>query len=812
MAPKANTPKVIQFLPRCVTRTEAGNLPFGEFSMVQNMRAKGRSLEQRGGQAYLHGTADGTNYPRTMFQFSKGAIDENHFYAQMSDGDVLEKTSVLPTVETAAVFGAEVFSGSTGQIPASWAVLDDMMFYANGVDQLQVYAGDDTPVSSCVVYDSTDTEPPDMPITDSKDYSVEAESLDTGQVVILDNLTGWNVAAGGAYGCIFIETKTPHINALNFIIAKANATAATAKLYKWNGAWVEVSITDGTADSGAPIAVDGAMTFTAPTDVISKAMFGTCGFWWRVDFSADLDAEVEVSHISFDSGWGAIQNVWDGVPVDVVEAQFYDVSATAYKTFSADYIKIGDAAAGDKIYFATMDKIEALYVDVGDTPNEANTSTVDGFGKWTGAAWSEAAPTLDGTTGLSNSGWVYVGRQDTAEMVQFQDNKNYMYWWYITVDETMSDEDMTIAIQYQPYFDIDDFGTACRIAHAWKDRLLLTFDKWPKDIYVGGKNTPMVFNGDDYTILQPGDGRANATTAIVSWNNDILIWQEERGLAGGCVTFYQGYNAPTFGKKIISTKLGTAASTTICVVEGALSSLNKERPVLKAAIFESRSGVFLTDGQGFEGISDDIQNYWDSTETECVRRGYGALHFMAHDTSKNVVIMGIVSGTTATVPNIFPVFHLNDNTWTFDIREQPLTAFAEATAGTGNVNVIQTGGMIGYVLRLNTGTNDIAAAIDAFATVELDWWGLRQTIEQLYFRMNVQAAGDCTVTPYENAVAQTAQSWDMQAEKTSETVRRHLINILHTDEHLSLKFSNAVVSQALSLVDMIINSKIAGDQ
>ena len=798
---------VIQFLPKCITRTLAGNLPFGESSWVQNLRAKGRALVQRGGQAYLHGTADGSNYVVSEFQFSKGKQDESHFYAQMSDGDVLEKTSALPTVETAAVFGAEVFSGSTGQVPASWSVIDDMLIYTNGVDLPQVYCGDGSAVDSCIVYDSLDTEPPDMPIEDTKDYSLEAADSDTSRIVVLDSLHGWNVAADEEYGAIYVKTKTPHVKALNFVVGKANGTACTATFQKWNGAWVTVPITDGTADGGASIAKTGAMAFTTPTDVIPKFMFGENGFWWRVYFSADLDAEVEVTSITFDSIWGAIQNIWDGVPVNVVEVQFFDEStaADAYKTFSFDYVKVGEATLSDKIYFATTHKIEAFYVDVGETPNE-NAATIHGFGKWTGAAWSEAAPTVDGAQGLSKSGWVYVGKQDTAEPVQFQNYKNYLYWWYFTVNTTLSGENTDISIQYQPYFDIKDLGTAGRVCHVWKERLMLWFDKWPKDGYVAGKNMPMCFNGDDSTVLQAGDGRANAVTAVASWANEILVWQEEKGVDGGCVTLFQGNNAPTFGKRILSSKLGTASPLTMCVVEGALSSLNSVLPVAKLAYFESRMGVFATDGQGFSGMSDDIQNYWDPEETEYIRRSYSARHFMGHDSSSNVLLMGIVSGTSATAPNVFPVFHLNTNTWTFDDREQPITCFCEAAAATGDVGMIQTAGMIGYVLRLNTGSNDVTAAIDAHTIVELDWWGIRQILERVYARFNV-TTGDCTMTPYENGVAQDAHTLSMTAEKSSELVRRHLLNIKHTDEHLSLKFANAVASQTLSMVDLVIEAK-----
>ena len=76
----------------------------------------------------------------------------------------------------------------------------------------------------------------------------------------------------------------------------------------------------------------------------------------------------------------------------------------------------------------------------------------------------------------------------------------------------------------------------------------------------------------------------------------------------------------------------------------------------------------------------------------------------------------------------------------------------------------------------------------------------------------LQAAGDCVVTPYENGVAQDTLTETMTAEKTNETVIRHLLNIKHIDEHMSVKFANAVVGQELSLIDMIISSNESEDQ
>ncbi|MCK5612249.1 hypothetical protein KAR91_60820, partial [Candidatus Pacearchaeota archaeon] len=110
------------------------------------MRGKHPGFKKRPGQRKLHDTADGTNQVMTLYQFKKSRIDETHFYAQFSDGDVLESTNDPPTVATAAVFGTnEAHSGTTkanGMTPASWGNVDDILLYSNGVDQHQVYAGD----------------------------------------------------------------------------------------------------------------------------------------------------------------------------------------------------------------------------------------------------------------------------------------------------------------------------------------------------------------------------------------------------------------------------------------------------------------------------------------------------------------------------------------------------------------------------------------------------------------------------------------------------------------------------------------------
>ena len=122
-----------------------------------------------------------------------------------------------------------------------------------------------------------------------------------------------------------------------------------------------------------------------------------------------------------------------------------------------------------------------------------------------------------------------------------------------------------------------------------------------------------------------------------------------------------------------------------------------------SAFFISRSGVLGTDGMKPWRISEDIQNYFDPKKSECIRRGYEKEHWIEFDSAENVLRLGLVSGGSATLPNIFPVYDLVDQVWYFDSPAQELSCMAEVEAASGNVPVVQLGGGIddGFIYQLN---------------------------------------------------------------------------------------------------------------
>ncbi len=808
MAQKKIPTKTIPFRGGVITGQEVSLIPSGGYSMIQNMRMKHPGFEKRAGCRKLHTEADSTNEVVSLFQFSKGRVSERHFYAQMGDGDVLEATTAPPGVTT-GVFGSEVFSGASGQVPASWSIVNDVMAYSNGVDQHQIYPGTDPYVKRVVVFVSASAIPtiPDV----GSDYTEQATDGTSTTVVILDSL-----GTLAQFDCVFIMTDIP-ATSLKFTMngTKVNGDSAVANIHYWNGAWTDTSMTDGTiAVAGKTLGQSGSMSWSAPTDEIPHYMYNQCGFWYRLSLaSGALDAEVEVSSIQYNTSWKAIQNVWDGIPTLPVEVSVYDQSTGVYSTYGAAEVIADLATSSDVFYFNSADPIVGFYIDVGKTPNTTATTTINAANYFNGTAFAAVSNLYDGTDGLSKSGWVTFGRQTAVQPRQFNDSRYYSYWYSFTVDKTLSAE-VEFSIEVMPYFQISEFGYEGLCNCAWKDRMLYVFSRFPNDICVTAKHRPMVLNGYDYTILdRPGDGRANRVICMKKIYNELLVWQEERGVEGGCLTLYQGYSPETFGKLVLSTRYGTFSAKTAVVVDGIRMNINKvEDPPVSVAFFLSHAGVFMCDGKTIECISDQpdsyIQNYFDPKSSACIRDGYESKMWLNYDPSENCIRIGLVSGSSATVANIFPVYDIQDRAWSFDLLAQPFSCLANVEAASGAVTAIQVAGGTadGTVHQSNYGLNDVSTAIDAYVTMEVDSDGKYMVMDELMLRMKAQT-GNCTLTSSLNGIAQTAKTLSMVAETTNQVSRRHLSSLNLVSDHISLKFQNAVASESIYLKDIGVEVK-----
>ena len=792
-----------------VTARDAGQLPHGSFSTAQNVRPRHPGFIKRPGQRTLHTTADGTNKVMTLYQFRKQRVDEKHFFAQMSDNDVLGPATTEPPGVTTGVFGVEAFSGSASSKPAAWAVNQDLMFFSNGVDSHQVYGGNSSYVERCVVYKGTATIPR-VP-EEGFDYSDEIHVSDTSKVADFSNV------GTDTDNAIMIGVPIP-IKSLTFDLVNLNDNAAIMTISYWknDSTWADTSNSDGTDVGGDTFKQDGTCAWTMPSDEMPLYAYGRSMFWYRITFNAALDATVSCDTITWDTDWQNITNLWDGVLAAPVEVWTEKAADDKWSVYGSAAVTMDSLGIDQKILLFCADPIEAVYIDIGKNPTTDATSLTD-VRYWDGDSWNSSSTELDGTSGLSNSGWITFARESTVQPQQFQGSLFYSYVYELTFGTAMP-ATMEIAIQVQPYFDIDELGKGYTCA-TWKDRSCYSFDLWPTFVYVSATNLPMTINGSDFGLLRAGDGRQHKIAGMRSMYNELIVWQEEKGLEGGTITLFQGYTPTTFGKLLLSTRVGAMNDKCIQLVDGVRLTTGTDVRVRTVAYFLSRYGLGICDGRVVEIISDDIGNYFDQSRAECIRRGYEQEMWLKLDTAHNVIRMGIVSGASATVPNVFPVYDLITRSFYFDSLGQELSCMAEVESAsswtyggsTFDPPVVQVGGGVddGLVYQLNYGQNDVSMAITSHITIELDGRGEYLTVDEFILRCKAQAAGNITITVTANGIEKvSAKALSMIAEVATQATRRHRAHLNVVSQHIAVKIEHSTASQDMDLYDIGISTTL----
>ena len=781
---------------------EPGMLPNGTYSSVQNMRNMIPGMKARPGMAKLHVTADVTNRVLSLYQYSKGKRTERHMYAHMSDGDILEAGTAPPGV-AGGVFGAEVFSGASGTYNRGiWSVIDDKLLFSNGVDQHQICAGTDDYVDKFVTYSSA-TALPAFP-TIGADYTEQVNDVDTATVAALGAL-GTN-----ATDAICICTKV-QANRLYFTMtASVNAVVSAMTIYycKSDNTWASVgSVTDGTMSVATKtLSGSGYITWTAPTDAITKYMYNVNGFWLKIIFSAALTATVNASQVTYGSAIMPIQDVWDGAIVDCIEAQLFH---TSYYTYATDSINIGTMAAADTLVFNCADPAEHLYIDIGTTPNtNAAVMTVKFLS--TAGTWTSITKT-DGTIGvagksLSQSGFVVLGRQAAIKKQSYNYSSYEAYWYQITFDATLSGAaltDINIGIQYVPYFTVSDYGIGL-FNTTWKNRAVFVFDKDPSFLVISADGSPQVLSGLDSSIYQVGDGRANKIVAVKRFYNEMLAAQEEKGTDGGCITLVQGTTPANMGKIVLSNVIGAMNSECMEEVDGCI--FGGQQPATMAFIL-SRRGIYYTDGRTVQLVPnfEKVRNYFDPSNSNCIRSGYETHMFLKYDSAYNVLKIGLVTTSTGAVCNKWLVYDLRLTEFMEDNYTPALACMCEAEAASGNVPILQIGGGTadGFVYLLNSTTSDVAAAIDSFVIVEYNSAGLMIVQQEMIVRVKTQAAGDMTITIYSNGISASSMTKTLTAETANDRIRRHRFNLPQSikDSNISIKYQHNTTAESFYLLD-----------
>lgn len=778
-----------------VTVREPNLIPSGSFSMVQNYRPKRPGFIKRRGSRKMHDTADGTNSALTIYQFKKTRNStENHYITQMNDGDILLASTSPPGV-AAGVFGTELADLTTAPIKASWANLNDIIQFSNGVDQHKLWAGTTTKVDKFIVLKATANPTTDYGVVEGGiDYSWEINDASASSVAVLNSL---DTAANG--DGFYIGVPVP-AKSFTFDIVALNDHVATLTGYyfKTDFTWASLSITDNTKTGVTPnfvtLGVDGSMTFSAPAAIQPKYMFGKFQYWYLFVTSAALAESCTVASVTYDTDFSSLVNLWDGVPVPAVEVLVEGTST--FDSYGSSSVDVDTLALGKKIYISAATKIEALYIDPGDTPN-ATGGHIESLKYWDGTAFTSVGTPVDGTAALSQPGWITFPRC-AAYPIQLESSRYHAYWYELIMGTNIS-ADVMLAIYVQPYYNIEELGTVGECNTVWKERGVWSFtDRYQEYIYISQADSPQVLNGTDFAILEMGDGRPNKVKAMKKFYNELMIFQEEKGVEGGCITLIQGYNPATFGKLVLSTRVGTMNADSVDVVENVYTSTASDETLKTVAFGLSRYGVFACDGKAVAFISDDIQNYFDPQDSNCIRHGYESKMWLKHDPIWNVLRIGLVCGSSATEPNVFPVYDLTYRVWYFDTYAVNYTCLTVIEAGSGDAPMLMLAGGAsnGFIYQDDYGTNDVSTAVSSYLQIEINGAGQWMQLVKLLLAMKTQSAGTITVTTYQNGIAKDSFTLSQTAEITSQTVRRHLKTLNVKAPNISVRIAHATASES----------------
>ena len=719
-----------------------------------------------------------------------------------------DATGIWIETPTVGNFGSAALAARSGAHPAAWSTIRDFLLMSDGAGQHQIHTGQNASIYAFNVYKGT-AAIPTIP-EEGADYTQEV--ID-GQASTYADLGSLAKLAG--FHCLYVITNVP-INKLNLEFSAWNSTEVGDLAVKyWDGSDLTAvsGLADGTQGDGSggagtiEFGKDGSLSWTATTDEVPFFAFGRSGFVYQISHShasATLDSSVQLTALTceFTGGFQNLQNVWDGIMGFALEARKYTAANDTYATYSAQTIVASDMPTDGFIYFNSLDPLFGIYLNVGRTPNTTASTTLDLVETWTGAAWATVGASMeDGTAGGSQSGFVTWNRSVTPRKLNFNSSRYHSYWYRISFDEALS-ASLTWSIEVLPYLDINAISPVGQANSVWKDRGCYSFED--NDIHFSAQNAPMVLNGADYGFIGAGDGRNNKVLAMRKYFNELFVWQEEIGKDGGCLTIIEGDSPFNFKKLVLSTQIGIMNNKCVEILEDVdVSDLSSERPVFKGIFWLSRYGFYKSEGRVLKNISGGISNYFDPTKPECIRAGYESKHWLKWDSAYNTLVSGIVSGSTATEPNVFFVYDPILGDWMLDDRAQPLSCMAEVGAASGSLPVLQYAGtQDGRIVRINITDNDIDDAISKSVTMELNGEGRKIALKEEILRSKSQLVGDIirTIATDGNSTFGVSKLFTMVGGTGASYSRKRRNG--HTEgHHLSIRWVNNESWQPMYLLD-----------
>lgn len=738
--------------PRMITARDPELLATGEFTWAFEIRNTWPGVVSRGGiVAFADPTGgfDGSTAPRSIYQFNTKYANTQQLVLQMDNGSVvIQDNWPVPTGATPYVAEGVALPAGTGAIPASFCTVEDQLIISDGIRQHSIYSPPGSRIGAAVI--STDGSTINIDYTDSM-MAGTAESF---------------VGSSSFYLC----TDAP-ARRFDFVVSVANTAASTMTISAVvSGAWASQTFTDTTTTAGKPFAKSGYINLTNghPANELPVYRFGRVGYWYKIAVTSAFVA-LNLSKITQSSVTpSGIKNTWDGVMPYVVEARV--TAGTRVKGSGANNNGLPSdtgAASGPSgvfqgpdprrprpkvskrydvygggdiilsfinngiLYMSCADPAEAFYFNIIDNENTAQ-YVISGIEIFDSAGAFTTITYTDKTAGLTKSGEIILNPAHVDNVVLSDLNgsaKYKAYFYKISITGGTDNNLLKMSAQYRPRYYIEDFGTIGLVCGSWKNRAVYVFDQYPSYLYVSRAGDAQCLNGEDFGILKAGDGRSNAVVGMVNFVNELLVFQEETGAQGGCVTLFAGYAPANFEKLVLSSSLGAVNGKCIATVDGVMTATATDERLATICYFLSKHGLCATDGRTVSIISDDVADLFDPASSYHITWTAIARNAMwlAYDSSCNIIKIGLCCDGSDSV-NDYLVYDITSRTFSFDSHTQTVISMQEVSTDetgllTGGLKIV-LGGVKTYdvensvyvssLSRFNSGTDDLGVAFSPF--------------------------------------------------------------------------------------------------
>jgi len=508
------------------------------------------------------------------------------------------------------------------------------------------------------------------------------------EIRISKGVARWSAAftppprAYSASGIYWLVGSDRPLKGVKYYIKNANVVAGTMTCKEWDGhGWQSLTITDGTeSPAGTPLGQTGSVTWSTTEDSSRpKYLHGMYLYWYQF-YAGSAFSNADIYYTTIIAPFQPIRDIWDGEQRSLLSCQWFNDSGDVYNdvtlnclmdeyisTNSGTYADLNAFEADkDVLYVGFTERQTALRLHIVSGKQNTTAATTAYVNYWNGTAWTLASSFVDGTSensiSMAQSGVMSWSAPPVDEEFKVEvGNSMPLYFYQVMLDATTPANLPWIYYIYGVPAPIVIDGY--KFPFTSHDRLWLcgqTSDKKNSAICSAG-GSPVVFNGPDSTEFFFGDD-SELTTAIHLYSqfgsslyNLIMFFKANEiwVLSGNGPTDWVQYR--------LSDEVGCVAPLTMEVIRlpvQAATGINRS-----LAIWQGADAIYMSDGRTPIPISGDIANYFDRSDSECIKAGRIGNSVGFIDQEKNEYHWIFTSGTTATSHNKEMVYDIDKNKW-----------------------------------------------------------------------------------------------------------------------------------------------------